>query len=226
MTPQTAPTGIVFKTQDGTDFAPKDTHGHTEYLALPLPPKDSTSFDIYINVDKENGKFTISTDQDVDLTKNKNIVYYSASGLDHLWMWSKSEAEAKRDVGRWISSNYVYKFKMTGFNKAVSCFSYNYGEKFNFYKKWKGPVAGPEHFSPGFTFDKNEAGEKIGYNYDSLVLVDYNNVDNKTGDIDISGLFNGTSDECTSVYLIVENDGTVIPCSSRNAFITELKKRN
>lgn len=226
MTPQTAPTGIVFKTQDGTDFAPKDTHGHTEYLALPLPPKDSTSFDIYINVDKENGKFTISTDQDVDLTKNKNIVYYSASGLDHLWMWSKSEAEAKRDVGRWISSNYVYKFKMTGFNKAVSCFSYNYGEKFNFYKKWKGPVAGPEYFSPGFTFDKNEAGEKIGYNYDSLVLVDYNNVDNKTGDIDISGLFNGTSDECTSVYLIVENDGTVIPCSSRNAFITELKKRN
>lgn len=226
MTPQTAPTGIVFKTQDGTDFAPKDTHGHTEYLALPLPPKDSTSFDIYINVDKENGKFTISTDQDVDLTKNKNIVYYSASGLDHLWMWSKSEAEAKRDVGRWISSNYVYKFKMTGFNKAVSCFSYNYGEKFNFYKKWEGPVAGPEHFSPGFTFDKNEAGEKIGYNYDSLVLVDYNNVDNKTGDIDISGLFNGTSDECTSVYLIVENDGTVIPCSSRNAFITELKKRN
>lgn len=226
MTPQTAPTGIVFKTQDGTDFAPKDTHGHTEYLALPLPPKDSTSFDIYINIDKENGKFTISTDQDVDLTKNKNIVYYSASGLDHLWMWSKSEAEAKRDVGRWISSNYVYKFKMTGFNKAVSCFSYNYGEKFNFYKKWKGPVAGPEHFSPGFTFDKNEAGEKIGYNYDSLVLVDYNNVDNKTGDIDISGLFNGTSDECTSVYLIVENDGTVIPCSSRNAFITELKKRN
>ena len=226
MTPQTAPTGIVFKTQDGTDFAPKDTHGHTEYLALPLPPKDSTSFDIYVNVDKENGKFTISTDQDVDLTKNKNIVYYSASGFDHLWMWSKSEAEAQRDVGRWISSNYVYKFKMTGFNKAVSCFSYNYGEKFNFYKKWKGPVAGPEHFSPGFTFDKNEAGEKIGYNYDSLVLVDYNNVDNKTGDIDISGLFNGTSDECTSVYLIVENDGTVIPCSSRNAFITELKKRN
>lgn len=226
MTPQTAPTGIVFKTDDGTDFAPKDTHGHTEYLALPLPPKDSTSFDIYINVDKENGKFTINTDQDVDLTKNKNIVYYSASGLDHLWMWSKSEAEAKRDVGRWISSNYVYKFKMTGFNKAVSCFSYNYGEKFNFYKKWKGPVVGPEHFSPGFTFDKNEAGEKIGYNYDSLVLVDYNNVDNKTGDIDISGLFNGTSDECTSVYLIVENDGTVIPCSSRNAFITELKKRN
>lgn len=226
MTPQTAPTGIVFKTDDGTDFAPKDTHGHIEYLALPLPPKDSTSFDIYINVDKENGKFTINTDQDVDLTKNKNIVYYSASGLDHLWMWSKSEAEAKRDVGRWISSNYVYKFKMTGFNKAVSCFSYNYGEKFNFYKEWKGPMAGPEHFSPGFTFDKNEAGEKIGYNYDSLVLVDYNNVDNKTGDIDISGLFNGTSDECTSVYLIVENDGTVIPCSSRNAFITELKKRN
>lgn len=231
MTPQTAPTGIVFKMQDGTDFAPKDKYGNIEYLALPLPPKDSTSFDIYINVDKENGKFTISTDQDVDLTKNKNIVYYSASGLDHLWTWSKSEAEAKRDVGRWISSNYVYKFKMTGFNKAVSCFSYNYGEKFNFYKNWKGPDGTmpdgtPAQLSPGFTFDKNEAGEKIGYNYDSLVLVDYNNVDNKTGDIDISGLFNGTSDECTSVYLIVENDGTVIPCSSRNAFITELKKRN
>lgn len=223
MTPQTAPTGIVFKTANGTNFAPKDKHGNIEYLALPLPPKDSTSFDIYITVDKTNGKFTISTNQDVDLTKNKNIVFYSASGLDHLWMWSKSEAEAGRDVGRWISSNYVYKFKMTGFDKAVSCFSYNYGEKFNFYKKWKGPTAGPEHFTPGFTFDKKKAGEKKGYNYDSLVLVDYNNADNgKTEDIDISSLFNGTS-ECTSIYLLEENKVVTKCTTSKDEFIKALK---
>lgn len=227
MTPQTAPTGIVFKTANGTNFAPKDKYGNIEYLALPLPPKDSTSFDtfdIYITVDKTNGKFTISTNQDVDLTKNKNIVYYSTSGLDHLWMWSKSEAEAGRDVGRWISSNYVYKFKMTGFDKDVSCFSYNYGEKFNFYKKWKGPIVGTSaDFSPGFTFDKNEAGEKIGYNYDSLVLVDYNNADNgKTKDIDISGLFNGTS-ECTSIYLLEENKVVTKCTTSKDEFIKALK---
>lgn len=224
MTPQTAPTGIIFKTEDGTNFAPKDDSGNIEYLALPLPPKNSTSFNIYITADKDNGKFTIrtdSTDPDVDLTKNKNIVFYSASGLDHLWMWSKSEAEAQRDVGRWISSNYVYKFMMTGFNKAVSCFSYNYGEKFNFYKKWKGPAAGTEHFTPGFTFDKKKTGEKKDYNYDSLVLVDYNNPDNgKTENIDISGLFNGTS-ECTSIYLL-ENNKKVQIFSSKAAFITAL----
>lgn len=224
MTPQTAPTGIIFKTEDGTNFAPKDDSGNIEYLALPLPPKNSTSFNIYITADKDNGKFTIrtdSTDPDVDLTKNKNIVFYSASGLDHLWMWSKSEAEAQRDVGRWISSNYVYKFMMTGFNKAVSCFSYNYGEKFNFYKKWKGPAAGTEHFTPGFTFDKKKTGEKKDYNYDSLVLVDYNNPDNgKTEDIDISGLFNGTS-ECTSIYLL-ENNKKVQIFSSKAEFITAL----
>ena len=230
MTPQTAPTGIVFKTQDGTDFAPKDKHGNIEYLALPLPPKNSTSFDIYITADKDNGKFTISTDQDVDLTKNKNIVYYSASGLDHLWTWSKSEADAERNVGRWISSNYVYKFKMTGFDKAVSCFSYNYGEKFNFYKEWKGPEAGPEHFPPGFTFDKNKAGEKKGYNYDSLVLVDYNKDDNKTVDIDISGLFDDTSKECTSIYLLEsgenndKNKKVVTVYKSKSKFIDDLKK--
>lgn len=228
MTPQTAPTGIIFKTEDGTNFAPKDDSGNIEYLALPLPPKNSTSFNIYITADKDNGKFTIrtdSTDPDVDLTKNKNIVFYSASGLDHLWMWSKSEAEAQRDVGRWISSNYVYKFMMTGFNKAVSCFSYNYGEKFNFYKKWKGPAAGTEHFTPGFTFDKKKTGEKKDYNYDSLVLVDYNNPDNgKTEDIDISGLFNGTS-ECTSIYLL-ENNKKVQIFSSKAAFINELKNLN
>lgn len=224
MMPQTAPTGIVFKTANGTNFAPKDKHGNIEYLALPLPPKDSTSFDIYITADKTNGKFTISTNQDVDLTKNKNIVYYSTSGLDHLWMWSKSEAEAGRDVGRWISSNYVYKFKMTGFDKAVSCFSYNYGEKFNFYKKWTGSIVGTSaDFSPGFTFDKNEAGEKIGYNYDSLVLVDYNNADNgKTKDIDISGLFNGTS-ECTSIYLLEENKVVTKCTTSKDEFIKALK---
>lgn len=225
MTPQTAPTGIVFKTEDGTDFAPKDKRGNIEYLALPLPPKDSTSFDIYITADKDNGKFTIrtdSTDPDVDLTKNKNIVFYSKSGLDHLWMWSKSELEAKRDVGRWISSNYVYQFKMAGFDKPVSCFSYNYGEKFNFYKIWRGSIDGTSaDFSPGFTFDKNEAGEKLGYNYDSLVLVDYNNVDNgKTEDIDISGLFNGTS-ECTSIYLL-ENNKKVKKYSSKDEFIKAL----
>lgn len=157
MTPKTAPTGIIFKTKDGTNLAPKDNHGNTEYLALPLPPINSTPshFDIYINA-ASDGKFTINTDQDVDLTKNKNIVYYSKSGLDHLWMWSNSTS----DVGRWISSNYVYKFNMADCDKTVSCFSYNYGEKFNFYKKWQGPVAGSEYFSPGFTFDKNEAGEK------------------------------------------------------------------
>lgn len=224
MTPQTTPTGIVFKTENGTDFAPKDKHGKIEYLALPLPPKDSTSFDIYITVDKTNGKFTISTDQDVDLTKNKNIVYYSTSGLDHLWTWSSSTS----GVGRWISSNYVYKFKMTGFDKAVSCFSYNYGEKFNFYKNWKGPDGKmpdgtPAQLSPGFTFDKNEAGEKIDYNYDSLVLVDYNNADNgKTEDIDISGLFNGTS-ECTSIYLLEENKVVTKCTTSKDEFIKALK---
>lgn len=226
MTPQTAPTGIIFKTEDGTNFAPKDDSRNIEYLALPLPPKNSTSFNIYITADKDNGKFTISTnstDPDVDLTKNKNIVFYSASGLDHLWMWSKSEAEAGRDVGRWISSNYVYKFKMTGFDKAVSCFSYNYGEKFNFYKKWKGPTAGPEHFTPGFTFDKKKTGEKKDYNYDSLVLVDYNNPDNgKTEDIDISGLFNGTS-ECTSIYLLEENKVVTKRTTSKDEFIKALK---
>lgn len=226
MTPQTAPTGIVFKTANGKNFAPKDNNENIEYLALPLPPKDSTSFNIYITADKDNGKFTIrtdSTDPDVDLTKNKNIVFYSASGLDHLWMWSKSEKEAGRDVGRWISSNYVYKFNMAG--KIVSCFSYNYGEKFNFYKKWKGPAAGTEHFTPGFTFDKKKTGEKKDYNYDSLVLVDYNNPDNgKTEDIDISGLFNGTS-ECTSIYLL-ENNKKVQKFSSKAAFINELKNLN
>lgn len=218
MTSQTAPTGIIFKTEDGTNLAPKDTHGHTEYLALPLPPKNSTPshFDIYINA-ASDGKFTIRTDQDVDLTKNKNIVYYSASGLDHLWMWSNSTS----DVGRWISSNYVYKFNMADCNKTVSCFSYNYGEKFNFYKKWKGPIAGSEHFSPGFTFDKNEAGEKIDYNYDRLVLVNYQD-SSKTNDIDISGLLNGTS-ECTSIYLL-ENNEKVIINTSKSKFITALNK--
>lgn len=225
MTPQTAPTGIIFKTEDGTNFAPKDDKENIEYLALPLPPKNSTSFNIYITADKDNGKFTIrtdSTDPDVDLTKNKNIVFYSASGLDHLWMWSKSEKEAGRDVGRWISSNYVYQFKMAGFDKPVSCFSYNCGEKFNFYKIWRGSIDGTSaDFSHGFTFDKNETGEKLGYNYDSLVLVDYNNADNgKTQDIDISGLFNDTS-ECTSIYLL-ENNKHVDVYTSKDEFIKAL----
>lgn len=231
MTSQTAPTGIVFKTDDGTDFAPKDKRGNIEYLALPLPPKDSTPFDIYINVDKENGKFTIKTDQDVDHTKNKNIVYYSASGLDHLWMWSKSEEEAGRKVDRWISSNYVYQFKMAGFDKPVSCFSYNYGEKFNFYKNWQGPDGEmpdgtPAQLSSGFTFDKNEEGKKINYNYNQLVLTDYN-ISSQTVDIDISGLFNGTS-ECTSIYLLENNKNDeknkkkVDVYSSRSEFITAL----
>lgn len=201
MTPQTAPTGIVFKTQDGTDFAPKDNNKNIEYLALPLPPSNST-FDIYITADKDNGKFTIKTDQDVDLTKNKNIVFYSASGLDHLWMWSNSPSSPS-DARCWISSNYVYNFEMAG--KTVSCFSYNYGEKFNFYKNWQGPAGSSAQFSSGFTFDKNEAGEKINYN--QLVLTDYN-ISSQTGDIDISGLFSGT-DECTSIYLIV-NDQNVV----------------
>lgn len=203
MTPQTAPTGIVFKTENGTDFRPKDDKGNIEYLALPLPPKDSTSFDtfdIYITADKDNGKFTINTKQDVDLTKNKNIVFYSTSGLDHLWMWPSSTS----GVGRWISSNYVYKFNMADCNKTVSCFSYNYGEKFNFYENWKGPAGTmpngtPAKLSPGFTFDKN-------CNYNQLQLANYDG-DSQTGTIDISGLFSGTdeTDECTSIYLI-END--------------------
>lgn len=219
MTPQTAPTGIVFKTQDGTDFAPKDNNNRKiEYLALPLPPSNST-FDIYITADKDNGKFTIKTDQDVNLTKNKNIVYYSASGLDHLWMWSNSTS----NVDRWISSNYVYKFNMADCDKPVSCFSYNYGEKFNFYKNWQGPAGTPAQFSPGFTFDKNEAGEKIGYNYDRLVLVNYE-ANSQTNNIDISGLFNGDS-ECTSIYLL-ENNKNVTVYSSKSEFTTALNKLN
>lgn len=220
MTPQTAPTGIIFKTEDGTNLAPKDTHGHTEYLALPLPPKNSTPSHFNIHIDAaSNGKFTIRTDQDVDLTKNKNIVYYSTSStsptkvLDHLWMWSSSKT-GDEDVGRWISSNYVYNFEMAG--KTVSCFSYNYGEKFNFYEKWKGSVDDPEHFTPGFTFDKNK-----GYNYDSLVLVDYNDENSKTENINISGLFNGTS-ECTSIYLL-ETNKHVDVFTSKDKFITALK---
>lgn len=231
MTPQTAPTGIVFKTENGTDFAPKDKHGNIEYLALPLPPKDSTSFDIYINVDKENGKFTINTDQDVDLTKNKNIVYYSTSGLDHLWTWSSSIS----GVDRWISSNYVYKFNMADCNMTVSCFSYNYGEKFNFYKNWKGPTpnAGTlAEFSLGFTFDKNEAGKKIDYNYDRLILVDYDGASqtgkDKDKDKDISELFNGTSEcngDCTSIYLLEKNK-EVFKYLKKSEFIAALNQLN
>lgn len=222
MTPQTAPTGIIFKKNDGTKLVPKDKNEKTEYLALPLPPINSTSnstpshFDIHIDA-ASNGKFTIRTDQDVDHTKNKNIVYYSANGLDHLWMWSNSPS-SPLETSRWISSNYVYNFEMAG--KTVSCFSYNYGEKFNFYKNWQGPAGSSAEFSSGFTFDKNEAGEKINYDYNQLVLTDYN-ISSQTGDIDISGLFKDTS-ECTSVYFIVKNDGTVIPCSSRSEFIGKL----
>lgn len=225
MTPQTAPTGIIFKKNDGTKLVPKDKNEKTEYLALPLPPINSTSnstpshFDIHIDA-ASNGKFTIRTDQDVDHTKNKNIVYYSANGLDHLWMWSNSPSSplSPLETSRWISSNYVYNFEMAG--KTVSCFSYNYGEKFNFYKNWQGPAGSSAKFSSGFTFDKNEAGEKINYDYNQLVLTDYN-ISSQTGDIDISGLFKDTS-ECTSVYFIVKNDGTVIPCSSRSEFIGNL----
>lgn len=225
MTPQTAPTGIIFKKNDGTKLVPKDKNEKTEYLALPLPPINSTSnstpshFDIHIDA-ASNGKFTIRTDQDVDHTKNKNIVYYSANGLDHLWMWSNSPSSplSPLETSRWISSNYVYNFEMAG--KTVSCFSYNYGEKFNFYKNWQGPAGSSAEFSSGFTFDKNEAGEKINYDYNQLVLTDYN-ISSQTGDIDISGLFKDTS-ECTSVYFIVKNDGTVIPCSSRSEFIGNL----
>lgn len=220
MTSQTAPTGIIFKTKDGTNLAPKDNNRNTEYLALPLPPINSTSFNIYINADSQ-GKFTISTDQDVDLTKNKNIVYYSTSGLDHLWTWSSSTS----GVGRWISSNYVYNFNMSGCNKPVSCFSYNYGEKFNFYKTWKGPADGSPQFSSGFTFDKNEeTGEKIDYNYDQLILVNYK-AENQTGDIDISGLFDGTS-ECTSIYLLEKNNKEVTVPTSRDKFIKDLNELN
>lgn len=219
MTPQTAPTGIIFKTNDGKKLAPKDKNEYTEYLALPLPPKNPTSFDIYINAAKD-GKFTINTKQDVNLTKNKNIVFYSASGLDHLWMWPLPNDTSASSV--WISSNYVYNFEMDG--KTVSCFSYNYGEKFNFYKNWKGSATGTSaDFSRGFTFDKN-------CNYNQLVLTDYN-ISSQTGDIDISDLFKDASEndtsECTSVYLIVKNDGTLIPpCTSRDDFIKALNDLN
>lgn len=231
MTPQTAPTGLIFKfkTENETIFAPKDNNGNIEYLALPLP-KDSTSFDIYITADKDNGKFTINTKQDVDLTKNKNIVFYSTSGLDHLWMWSSSKKDDEH-VGRWISSNYVYKFNMADCNKTVSCFSYNYGEKFNFYKNWKGPTpnAGTKaEFSHGFTFDKNETGEKIDYNYDRLILADYDGASqtgkDKDKDKDISELFNGTSEcngDCTSIYLLEKNK-EVFKYLKKSEFITAL----
>lgn len=226
MTPQTAPTGIIFKTENGTDFAPKDDKkGNIEYLALPLPPNNS-KFDIYINAAKD-GKFTIRTDQDVDLTKNKNIVYYSTNGLDHLWTWSNSPSSPS-DARCWISSNYVYNFEMAG--KTVSCFSYNYGEKFNFYKNWQGPAGTSAVFSHGFTFDKNEEGKKINYNYNQLVLTDYN-ISSQTVDIDISGLFNGTS-ECTSIYLLENNKNDennkkkVDVYTSRDKFIEDLNKLN
>lgn len=221
MTPQTAPTGIIFKTNDGTKLAPKDKHGHTEYLALPLPPKNSNPSHFNIHIDAaSNGKFTIRTDQDVDLTKNKNIVYYSTSStsvLDHLWMWSNSPSSPS-DARCWISSNYVYNFEMAG--KTVSCFSYNYGEKFNFYKNWQGPAGSSAQFSSGFTFDKNE-GKKINYNYNQLVLTDYN-ISSQTGDIDISGLFSGT-DECTSIYLIVNDQNVVTKrTTSKDEFMKNL----
>lgn len=211
MTPQTAPTGIVFKTEDGTNFAPKDDNSnYIEYLALPLPPNNS-KFDIYINAAKD-GKFTIRTDQDVNLTKNKNIVFYSASGLDHLWMWPSN----KSAPSVWISSNYVYKFNMAG--KTVSCFSYNYGEKFNFYKIWKGSAAGiSADFLHGFTFDKN-------CNYNQLQLASYKD-SSQTGTIDISGLFSGTdeTDECTSIYLIVNDQNVVTKCTtSKDEFMKNL----
>lgn len=217
MTPQTAPTGIIFKTEDGTNFAPKDGNRYIEYLALPLPPKNSTSFDIYINAAKD-GKFTIKTNQDVDLTKNKNIVYYStsstgsASDLDHLWMWFSSTS------GVWISSNYVYNFNMADCNKTVSCFSYNYGEKFNFYKKWTGSIVGTSaDFSHGFTF--NEAGDK----YDMLILASYNG-NNETIKKNISDLFDGTS-ECTSIYLLEKNKEVTV-YTSRDKFIKDLNELN
>lgn len=225
MTPQTAPTGIIFKTEDGTNFAPKDKHGNIEYLALPLPPNNS-KFDIYINAAAEDGKFTIKTYQDVDLTKNKNIVFYSANGLDHLWMWSSSTS----GVGRWVSSNYVYNFDMADRNNktvTVSCFSYNYGEKFNFYKNFKGPDGTmpngtPAQLSPGFTFDKNEEGKKINYNYDKLILANYGGNQTDKYGIDISGLFSGT-DDCTSIYLIVNDQNVVTKCTtSKDEFMKNL----
>ncbi len=241
MTPQTAPTGLIFKfkTENETIFAPKDNKGNIEYLALPLP-KNSNSFDIYITANKDNRKFTIKTNQDVDLTKNKNIVFYSVSGLDHLWMWPSSKKDDK-DVDRWISSNYVYKFNMADCNKIVSCFSYNYGEKFNFYKNWKGPDGTmpdgtPAQLSPGFTFDKNE-------DYDNLILANYDG-DSQTIATDadgknniISGLFDDTSEhtsyyECTSIYLL-ENDKihdknkkVVTVYKSKSEFIAALNQLN
>ena len=152
-------------------------------------------------------------------------------------MWSSKT----KDVDRWISSNYVYKFNMTGCNKAVSCFSYNYGEKFNFYKNWKGPDGTmpdgtPAQLSPGFIFDKNE-------DYDNLILANYDG-DSQTIATDadgknniISGLFDDTSEhtsyyECTSIYLL-ENDKihnkdkkVVTVYKSKSEFIAALNKLN
>ena len=81
----------------------------------------------------------------------------------------------------------------------------------------------PAQLSPGFTFDKNEAGEKIDYNYDWLVLVDYV-AGSKTNDTDISGLFNGTS-ECTSIYLL-ETNKHVDVFTSKDKFIKALNELN
>ena len=120
-------------------------------------------------------------------------------------------------------------------NKTVSCFSYNYGEKFNFYKNWKGPTpnAGTlAEFSHGFTFDKNEEGKKIDYNYDRLILVDYDGASqtgkDKDKDKDISELFNGTSEcngDCTSIYLLEKNK-EVFKYLKKSEFIAALNQLN
>ena len=99
---------------------------------------------------------------------------------------------------------------MAGCNKTVSCFSYNYGEKFNLYENWNGLAADSAQFSSGFTFDKNN-------NYDGLILANYG-AENQTGDIDVSGLFSGTS-ECTSVYLIENNKMSLYICRSLNLLL-------
>ena len=60
--------------------------------------------------------------------------------------------------------------------------------------------------------------------------MDYNKDDNKTVDIDISGLFDDTSKECTSVYLLEsgenndKNKKVVTVYKSKSKFIDDLKK--
>lgn len=61
-------------------------------------------------------------------------------------------------------------------------------------------------------------------NYNQLQLANYND-NSQTGTIDISGLFNGTdeTDECTSIYLIVNDQNVVTKrTTSKDEFMKNL----